>query len=113
MNRGEVILVDWQFSDRTGTKLRPAVVVQADFLNALIDDTVLVQITGTRHGIPGTEVEIDPTRETASGLKQICYASCANLQTVDPSFIDQTIGILSDAMLRQIEACLKTVLEIQ
>jgi mRNA-degrading endonuclease toxin of MazEF toxin-antitoxin module len=113
MNRGEVVLVDWQFSDRTGSKLRPAVVIQADFLNALIDDTVLVQITGTKHGIPGTEVEIDPAQETASGLKQVCYASCANLLTADPAFIDQALGLLSDATMRQIEACLKTVLDIR
>src|SRR5439155_23280548 len=66
MNRGGVVEVDWPFSDRTGSKTRPAVVVQADFLNGLIDDTVLVQITGTRHGLPGTEVEIDPSVETAS-----------------------------------------------
>ena len=52
MNRGEFVQVDWPFSDRTGSKTRPAVVVQADFLNGLIDDTVLVQITGTRHGLP-------------------------------------------------------------
>jgi mRNA interferase MazF len=112
MNRGEVVLVDWQFSDRTGSKLRPAVVVQADFLNTIIDDAILVQITGTKHGIPGTEVELDPARETSSGLKQISYASCANLITADPAFIDQVIGILSDVSMRQIEACLKTVLEI-
>ena len=49
MKRGEVVLVDWPYSDRTGSKLRPAVVVQADFLNGLIDDTVLVQVTGTKH----------------------------------------------------------------
>ena len=36
MNRGEVVLLDWPFSDLTGSKLRPAVVVQADFLNGLI-----------------------------------------------------------------------------
>ena len=65
MNRGEVVEVDWPFSDRTGSKSRPAVVVQADFLNGLIDDTVLVQVTGTRHGLPGTEVEIDPSVEAA------------------------------------------------
>jgi len=112
MNRGEVVLVDWLFSDRTGSKLRPAVVMQADFLNALIDDTVLVQITGTKHGLPGTEVELDPAKETASGLKNVGYASCSNLQTMDPTFIDQVIGIQSDAVMRQIEACLKTVLEI-
>ena len=112
MNRGEVVLVDWQFSDRTGSKLRPAVVVQADFLNGLIDDTVLVQITGTKHGLPGTEVELDPARETASGLAQVCYASCANILTTDPAFIDQTIGVLSTGAMQQIEACLKKVLEL-
>src|SRR5580700_5936632 len=52
MKRGDVVVVDWPYSDRTGSKLRPAVVVQADFLNGPIDDTVLVSIsasTGT-HG---------------------------------------------------------------
>jgi mRNA-degrading endonuclease toxin of MazEF toxin-antitoxin module len=112
MNRGDVVLVDWEFSDRTGSKLRPAVVVQADFLNRLIDDTVLVQITGTKHGIAGTEIELDPVTETQSGLKQRCYAACANILTTDPTFIDQTIGILSHAAMRQIEACLKNVLEL-
>src|SRR5205085_12498889 len=68
MNRGDVVELDWPFSDRTGSKTRPAVVVQADFLNGLIDDTILVQVTGTRHGLPGTEVEIDPSVETVSGL---------------------------------------------
>ena len=53
MRRAEVVLVDWPYSDRTGSKLRPAVVVQADFLNGLIDDTILVQLTCTKHGIQG------------------------------------------------------------
>jgi len=35
MKRGDVVLVDWQYSDRTGSTLRPAVVVHADFLNGL------------------------------------------------------------------------------
>jgi mRNA-degrading endonuclease toxin of MazEF toxin-antitoxin module len=113
MNRGEVVEVDWPFSDRTGSKTRPAVVVQGDFLNGLIDDTVLVQVTGTRHGLPGTEVEIDPSVEAASGLIKVCYASCTNLLTLDQSLVLRTVGVVSDAVLQQIEACLKTVLEIR
>jgi mRNA-degrading endonuclease toxin of MazEF toxin-antitoxin module len=113
MNRGEVVEVDWPFSDRTGSKTRPAVVIQADFLNGLIDDTVLVQITGVRHGLPGTEVRIDPSVEAASGLTKVCYASCTNLLTLDQSLVLGTVGVLSDAILRQIEGCLKTVLEIR
>lgn len=100
MNRGEVVLFKWPYTDGSGSKLRPAVVIQADFLHGFLDDTILVQITTTRHGIPGTEVEIDPTVETASGLLRTSYVFCPNVVTVDPAFIDSTIGVLSDAPLR-------------
>jgi mRNA-degrading endonuclease toxin of MazEF toxin-antitoxin module len=75
MNRGDVVEVDWPYSDMSGSKTRPAVVVQADFLNSLIDDTILVQITSRRHGIPGTEVLLDPAVEAGSGLSKVCVAS--------------------------------------
>ena len=112
MRRGEVVEIDWQFSDLTGSKVRPAVVVQADFLNGLVDDTILVKITGRQYGIPGTEVAIDPSLETASGLRKVCYASCKDILTRDQSLILRTVGVLSDAAMRQIEASLKVVLEI-
>jgi mRNA interferase MazF len=112
MNRGEVVLVDWPFSDRAGSKLPPAVVVQADYLNGLIDDTILVQITTKSHGIPGAEAALDPAHETASGLLHLSYASCTNLLTADQNWIDQVIGVLSDAAMREIERCLKAVLQL-
>jgi mRNA-degrading endonuclease toxin of MazEF toxin-antitoxin module len=113
MNRGEVVAVDWPFSDRTGSKTRPAVVVQADFLNGLIDDTILVQLTSRRHGLPGTEVELDPSVKTSAGLTKVYYVACTNLLTLDQSLVRQRVGVLSDAAMQQIEACLKTVLEIR
>src|SRR4051794_19529159 len=112
MNRGDVVELDWPFSDRTGSKTRPAVVVQADFLNGLIDDTIFVQITGTRHGIPGAEVKLDPAIEIGSGLAKVCYAACTNLLTLDQTLVLRNVGYLTDAIMRQIEACLKTVLQI-
>lgn len=112
MSRGEVVEIEWQFSDLTGSKVRPAVIVQADFLDGLIDDTILVKITGQRFGIPGTEVVLDPGVETASGLSKVCYASCKDILTRDTTLILRTVGVLSDAAMLQIEACLKAVLEI-
>jgi mRNA interferase MazF len=112
MTRGEVVLVDWPYSDQTGKKLRPAIVVQNDLLNGLIDDTVLVQITTTKHGIPDTEVEIDPGQETASGLLHVSYASCDNILTYDQGLVQQTLGFLSPATMRQVAECLKKVLEL-
>jgi mRNA interferase MazF len=95
-----------------GEQNAPAVVVQADFLNGLIDDSIFVQITGTLHGIPGTEVELDPAIEVGSKLKKVCYASCTNVLTLDQSLVLRKVGYLSDAIMQQIEACLKVVLEI-
>jgi mRNA interferase MazF len=112
MTRGEVVLLDWPYSDLSGSKLRPAIVVQADFLNGLIDDTVYVKVTGTRYGIPGTEVELDPAVETTSGLMKRSYASCYNILTRDQAIIYHTLGVLSDIAMRQIGTCLKTVLEL-
>jgi len=112
MNRGDVLLVDWPYSDMTGAKLRPAVVVQAGFLNSLIDDTVYVAVTGTRHGIPGTEVELDPAVETSSGLLKKSYASCTNFLTRDQTLIHHKLGILSDATMLLISDCLKQVLDL-
>jgi hypothetical protein len=45
MKRGEVVVVDVAFSDGTGSKVRPAVVVSADANNAAIDDLILAAIS--------------------------------------------------------------------
>jgi mRNA-degrading endonuclease toxin of MazEF toxin-antitoxin module len=112
MTRGDVVEVEWFFTDMTGSKRRPAVVMQGDALNGLIDDTILVQITSTRHGIPNTEVLLDPAVETGSGLKIICVASCLNVTTFEQARVLRVVGFLSESALPQIAACLKQVLEL-
>ena len=38
MKRGDVVIIDFPYSDRTGSKVRPALVVQSDMLNSIRDD---------------------------------------------------------------------------
>jgi mRNA interferase MazF len=45
--RGDIVLADLPFTDRTGSKVRPAVVVQSDRNNQRLDDVILVLITRT------------------------------------------------------------------
>jgi mRNA-degrading endonuclease toxin of MazEF toxin-antitoxin module len=111
MKRGDVVLVDWVDSNLTLGKRRPAVVVQADFLNSLIANTVLVQITKTIRNA-STEVSIDPVVETGSGLKFVSVASCNNYLTVRQTRISKMLGSLSAGMMQQIDSCLKTALEL-
>ena len=112
MNRGDVVQVNWPYSDLSGAKVRPAVVVRSDFLTGLIDDTVLVKITGSAYGVPGTEVLLDPAIETAAGLSKPCYANCYSFLTRDEAVVGGVVGSLSLAAMQGIEACLKAVLEL-
>jgi mRNA-degrading endonuclease toxin of MazEF toxin-antitoxin module len=111
MRRGEVVLVEWVHSDLTVGKRRPAIVVQADFLNALIATTVLIQVTKTVRSSP-TEVVIDPATEPASGLRFVSVASCHNFMTVQQARVGKTLGSLSVGLIQQIEARLKVALEL-
>ena len=113
LHRGQVVMVDWSFSDRMGSKIRPAVVVQADFLNQRIHDTVLVLITKKSRHAQSTEVEIDPAVEKQSGLLYPSVAVCNNLMTLDQTLIVRDIGALSDAIMKEIEERLKTALAIR
>jgi mRNA interferase MazF len=112
MNRGDVVLVNWPYTDGTGSKLRPAIIVQADYLNGLIVDTVVVQITSKAHGLPGTEVSLDPLLEPRSGLLMQSFAFCPNILTVEQVSIDHVLGSLSDAAMHQVDACIKSTLGI-
>src|SRR5947209_1655120 len=110
VQRGDVVRVDWPYSDRTGSKVRPAVVVQDDTYNQRIADTVLVLISKTVRAPGATEVEIDPAVETRSGLRYRSVASCTNLLTIDQGLIVQTIGELSAAAVQKINDCLMAAL---
>jgi mRNA interferase MazF len=112
VTRADVVLVDWPYSDRTGSKVRPAVVVQADYLNRLITDTVLVSVTQRSRGAGATEVVIDPAVDKACGLPHVSVAVCNNLLTADQRLIRRQLGTLSAATTQQIGAALKTALEL-
>ena len=75
-------------------------------------DTILVQITSAQYGLPNTEVLLDPSVETDSGLSKVCVASCMNILTYDQSLVIRTIGFLSAAAMQQVENCLKATLAI-
>jgi mRNA interferase MazF len=114
MKRGDVVLFDFPFSDGTGSKLRSALMVQADFLNQAISDSVLALITRTPRN-PSTEVLIDiSTGDGAqSGLHHTSVVDCKNLLTVDQRFVHRTIGILPDVLMQQVNEKLKASLGLQ
>ena len=50
LRRGDVVLADLPYSDRSGSKKRPALVVQCDRNNERLDDVILALITSITLG---------------------------------------------------------------
>lgn len=49
IQRGDVVLVTFPFTDLQGSKLRPALVVQSDKNNQRLSNVILAAITTTTH----------------------------------------------------------------
>lgn len=116
VQRGDVVMVDWIYSDRTGSKRRPALVVQADTYNTALDDTILALITGsTRRRIgAATQLEIDISTPDGqqTGLSIDSVVQCENLVTLDRQLIYRIRGSFSAALMRKVEDCLKAALAL-
>ncbi|MGO8901205.1 MAG: type II toxin-antitoxin system PemK/MazF family toxin [Isosphaeraceae bacterium] len=110
MKRGDVVIIDFPYSDRTGSKVRPSLVVQSDTLNPIRDDSILAIITSMSSGRPDTEILIEITDEPGSGLRFDSYLQCDTLATLDQSLVLDVIGSLSAQAMQKVNQCLKAAL---
>ncbi len=114
VSRGDIVLVDYPFSDRTGSKVRPALVVQTDALNHRITDTILASISRSTHRASATQlfIDISTPEGAATGLRQKSMVQCENLLTYDQRLIITKIGQLSAPVMERIKGCLKVGLDL-
>lgn len=114
--RGDIVLADLPFSDRSGSKTRPALVVQADANNQRLDDVILALITRSIHRSTSepTQLLIDITTPEGrqSGLLHTSALKCEHLLTLHRRLIQQSIGRLSPAIMSKVNDCLKAALGI-
>jgi mRNA interferase MazF len=117
VQRGDVILVNYPFASGTGSKVRPAVVVQCDRNNGRLDNTIIAQITSrTRHAkAEPTQLLVaasSPAGQQA-GLLIDSAVSCENLYTVRQDAITRIIGDFPTGIMQQIADCLVESLELK
>ena len=114
VHRGEIVLVDFPYSDRTGSKVRPALVVQSDALNQRIDDTILALISRSTHRASPTQVyvEVASPDGAATGLRQDSMIQCENLLTYDQGLVIAVIGQVPPPLMCQVEDGLRKALQI-
>ena len=96
--RGDVVLVLFPNSDLQTFKKRPALIVQADYLQTGINQVIVALITSNsiRGGHKSRVViAVDSTDFANSGLRTHSVVVTDNLATVRESFIDKNLGFLS------------------
>ena len=105
--RGEVVLVNFPFTDLTGRKLRPAVVVAA---GDHCDDIILCQITSQDYG-DREAVAIDPIKDFSSGsLAKDSYVRPRKLFTANDRLITRVVGKLKPSKLDEVaQAIIKAI----
>ncbi len=113
IRRGDVVIVDFPFTDQRAAKVRPALVVQNDADNNRRRKTVIALITGNLRmdGDP-SHLLIDPTTPdgASSRLHGPSLVSCNSLFTIEQSGIIRVIGALSAPMMAKVDACLTAAL---
>jgi mRNA interferase MazF len=89
MTAGDVVLLNFPFSDLTGAKLRPAVVL------AVVDrnDFIAVQVTSKQKSDPNA-VELRASDFAAGGLRTTSYARGSKLFTAHRSIVVRRVGRL-------------------
>lgn len=115
MNRGEVLIVDFPYTDGSASKIRPALVVQNDSDNTCLKDTIVAMITGNISRVDEvTQHLVDPqTVEGAtSGLHGPSAVLCRHLYTIRQFLVLSTIDHHPAPVMDEIDKCLKAALDL-
>jgi mRNA interferase MazF len=109
--RGLLVVVNVPFSDQSGTKLRPALVVSPYAFHKKLPDVIVCPVSSQPHWhrTPGTGDR--PLRDwRASGLRRPSTVRVSKLIAVDKRIIKRTLGSLSPHDLGRVQEALREAL---
>lgn len=116
LQRGDVVLVPFLFTDLTRQKARPAVVVSSERFNAASADVILVAISSK---LPATSNDTDLVLQHGSadfqttGLRVSSVIRTAKLVTLQQSLIYATLGKLGSRVINELDDRLALAVGLQ
>src|ERR1035441_7161422 len=90
MKKGDIILIPFPFTDLSGSKYRPALV-----LNSREDDVTVAFITTQLYSKSDTDIFIEPTEQ--NGLKKDSLIRLSKLATLDKKLAEGRMGEITTA----------------
>jgi mRNA interferase MazF len=105
-DRGDIVLVHFVFSDETGAKRRPAVIVSTNNYHQSRQEAIMAAITSNVDRLLTGDYRIASWK--AAGLL-FPSASTAIIRTIKQSMIERRLGTMPPKELRAIEEKLREV----
>ncbi len=115
MKRGDFILCKFPHAGTEPAKNRPALVVQSDYYNSRISNSLVAAITGNlKNEVDKAHYLVDVSSPAGkqSGLNRNSLVSCLNLAVIPPRNVVRRIGELPDDVMKQIDESLSAALGI-
>ena len=106
MNKGEIILITFPFTDLSGSKLRPALVLAADK-----EDITVAFITTNLQQVNNTDMFLD--KSSINGLKKDSLVKMNKIATLDHSLAMGKVGQLADNELKEVDRKLVILFNIK
>ncbi|AUS99252.1 PemK family protein [Nostoc sp. CENA543] len=102
LQKGDIVLVPFPFTDLTGTKLRPGLILWVDNLGN--DITVCFISSQNATNLTPEEFVLDPSDAefATTGLKAISKVRVSKLVTLELRFITRRIGKLGANQIQQL-----------
>jgi mRNA interferase MazF len=91
--KGDVVLVPIGFTDQSGTKRRPAVIISSDQYNTRSPDLMIASITGNLQAVPHPGDHLLHHWQEAGLLRPSLVQ--AKIATVETSIVERRLGRLS------------------
>ena len=114
VKRGDVVFLRFPFSDGSGSKVRPAVVVQSDRDNTRMESSIVVLITGNTRLVgkePGhVLVDLSKAECKATGLRFTSAVNTHGLFTLHTELIDEIVGTMPPTLMTMIDKELRASL---
>ncbi len=108
MRKGVIVLIPFPFTDLSGQKVRPAVVLHDEKKG---EDCIVAFISSNRDGKTGFyEIPIRPSR--GNGIKVDSLIKVSKIATLQKKIILGELGIVEDLILDKINSSLKKLFNI-
>ena len=105
MKKGDIVLVGFPFTDRSGEKNRPALVLFADKT-----DVIVAFITTKLNRQEKTDIKLEPS--ITNGLKRVSIVRLSKLITLEKNIVLGKLGELTLAELSIINTSLRHLFSI-